>query len=224
MNLIICHPHDSQAIWVHTQLKRYQVPSTLLTVEELLMAKKWSQSIDNEQDSFEIETSSGLKLTDKNINFVLNRALYAQSPIWQKAKMEEQNYISAEMTALIYSWLHQVTRKTKLFNPPNGYSFSGLQIEASEWAFYAQKAGFDIDSDLKTTKKVLVIAEKVIGKIISKSLAEKCINFSKLINAPIVEIELGPNNEFVTANTQPNFSNYGKNFIERLIYQIHWKS
>ncbi len=223
MNLIICHPTDNEAIWVHSQLKKYGVNSTLLTVEELLMAKKWTQHVNNEQDTFEIETKAGLLINNKNLNFVLNRSQYATSPIWTKAQKTEQDYVNAEMNAMFYSWLYQVALVTKLFNAPQGYGLSGVFMDSTEWARFANLAGFVISNKSTNSKKVLVIAEKVIGQNISKALAQKCIQLSKIINAPILEIELNSQNQFITANTFANIMPYGQKFIKCLLQQINWK-
>lgn len=224
MNLIICHPADNEAVWVHTQLKKIGINSTLVTVEELLMAKKWTQNINNQKDTFLIETKSGLVLTHQNLNFVLNRSQFVTSPIWSKANIAEQNYVNAEMNAMLYSWLYQVASCTKLFNIPNGYGLSGVFMVANEWARFAIQAGFEMaETPLNTTHKVLVIAEKVIGQNISKTVAQKCIQLSKLINAPILEIELNNQKEFINANTAAHLMPYGAKFINCLIQQINWK-
>jgi hypothetical protein len=224
MNLILCHPNDKSAIWLYKQLNINGLNTTLLAVEEILMAKSWTQNITTTTDSFSITTKSGITLTNKNLNFVLNRVQMANAPIWEKADPKEKSYIQSEMTAMLMSWLYDLQQKTKLFNPPNNYNLYGAAFSENEWKKKAIEAEMSIStkSDSDPKHKILVVGEKTIQLQLNKNLAAKAINLSKIVNSPILEIYLNSKDEFVSANSFPAFDNYGQNFVKLITHHINW--
>ena len=226
MNLILCHPTDVSAIWLYKQLNKIGIDTTLLSVEELLMAKNWTQHITTTSDSFSITTKSGITLTDTNLNFVLNRVQMASSPIWEKAMPLEKQYVQTEMSAMMMSWLFNLQQKTKVFNSPNGYSLYGPTFCENEWKKKAIDASMEIsaDNDASAKHTILVVGEKTIQNQKDKELATKAIALSKKVNAPILELYLNEKNEFVCANSFPLFESYGINFVKLLAHHINWNA
>jgi hypothetical protein len=223
MKLIICHPTDVSAIWLHTQWKNMGVESCLVSVEELLMPKTWVQNISDKHCSFEITTHSGKTIKSTEIDFVVNRTQMVNALLWQKAAPQEKDYVQNEMQALLLGWLYSVQQSTKLFNPPQGYSLCGPQYSIAEWQWQAQKMGFTISENKNNTNNYLVIGEKVIGNNINQFIAKQCIALSKQVQSPILEITMDEKNHFIQANSFPELKTYGKSAIQILTTQANWK-
>ncbi|SFD05223.1 hypothetical protein [Algibacter pectinivorans] len=225
MNVILSHPQDSDAIWLYLELKKSHVDIELVSPEELLMAEEWTQHINNDEDLFYIKTKKGLEITNSNLNFLFNRTQMAIAPIWDKAKEPERQYVQSEMNALMMSWLAQVSKKGRIYNPGKGYSLSGVFWSKQQWANAAFKAGFNSASSEATAliEPVLVVGTKVITNYRNKTLIEHCIKLSMLAQTPLLEIYINKQDEtqFLSANTYPELSKYGAKLIAILKHIIY---
>ncbi len=219
MNIILCHPQDRDAIWLHMELKQKQVPVHLLAPEQLLMADEWTQYIDTDSDSYRVKTKSGITLDNTERHFLFNRIQLAQSPIWNKAEETEKNYVQAELNAALMSLLYSMQRKSTILNPVVGYSLSGVYWSKDQWTKAAYEAGFE---DVAITEEsaipyhsILVVDDKVIPNNTDEEVIEQALSLSKLAQTPLLEITFSRDGKQLTgANSFPALKKYGKELVD----------
>lgn len=225
MNVILSHPQDKDAIWLYLALKKSNVPIEIVSPEELLMAKEWSQNINNEEDSFAIKTKKGLEITSDNLKFLFNRTQMANALLWSKSETLEKQYVDAEMNALMLSWLYQVEQKSNIYNPTVGYSLSGVYWSSEQWENAAYKSGFTNSSKNNNDtvcKHILVVGDAVITNSNNKELINYCLKLSNLAKTPLLEITVSMDEKkFISANPYPSLSKYGNKLITIFKNIIH---
>lgn len=219
MNIILCHPQDRDAIWLHTELKQKQVPVHLLAPEELLMAEEWTQYIDTDSDSYRIKTQSGITIDNSERHFLFNRTQLAQSPIWNKAQETEKNYVQAELNAALMSLLYSMQRKSTVLNPAVGYSLSGVYWSKDQWTKAAYEAGFEDVAIREETiipyHSILVVDDTVIPESTDEEVIEQALSLSRIAQTPLLEINLGKDGkQLLGANSFPSLKKYGNVLID----------
>lgn len=226
MNLILCHQWDRDAIWLHLNLQQLGVDSHLVAPEQILMAKEWTQSLDD--DEFVIELNGGQTLHSGGIGFVFNRVQMVDAPLWRLAGEGEREYVRAEMTALLMSWLYQVQQQCSMINPPVGNSLSGVFWSEAQWTKAAFGAGFnDVALACQQTgpmEKILVIDDEVITPLRDDHLHERCTALAKLAQSPLLEITVRDGGRtFIEGNPLPPLRVYGDTLLGILLRRITGK-
>jgi len=230
MNIIFCHPFDKDAIWLYLELKKSKIAVELLTPEQVLMSRHWTQALDNSSEDFSLSLHNGLTLKGGQINFFFNRTQIVDAPIWRQAAEREREYVRSEMTALLMSWLYQVQQQCLMINPPVGHSLCGAAWSNAQWTKAAFDAGFTEasaadHSQSMDTDKVLVVGGKAITKLRSRKLVQRCIDLARIAKSPLLEISVENNgNTFIGATALPTFRNHGRKFLALIYHQLSWKN
>jgi hypothetical protein len=229
MNLILCHSSDRDAIWLHLNLRTLGIESHLIAPEQVLMAREWTQSLDDMEDDFLVETQGGLTLRSREIAFVFNRVQMIDAPIWRRTDDSEREYVRSEMTALFMSWLYQLQQQCVMINPPIGNSLSGVFWSEAQWtkaAFDAGFAGVELGGpQTGEREKVLVVGDQVISRHKDRKLAQRCIALSRLAQSPLLEIDIKDRGLiFGGGTTSPPLQVYGHDLLVLLCHQLTGKN
>lgn len=220
MNVIFCHSYDQDAIWLYLELKKQGEPVHLLAPEQVLMAREWTQHLSDGDDGFVVTIHNGITIRSGEVDFFFNRAQYADAPVWQRAPIVEREYVRAEMTAMLMSWLHQIQQECLMINPPFGQSFCGAGWNDTQWAKAAFEAGFQnimSENPYNESEKILVVGSEVISGAKSRAVTTHCTRLAEIAQSPLIEVIVRDNgNTFVSATTKPAFRTYGNKFLSLL--------
>ena len=220
MYLIFCHPFDRDAIWLYLELKKRSETVQLLAVDQVLMAREWTQSMENGNEFFVVTTKDGTTIKSGELELFFNRVQFVDAPLWRRAPESEREYVRSEMTAMLMSWLHQVQQQCMMINPPFGQSLCGPPWYDAQWAKAAFEAGFQnvsFDKKLNNCEKMLVVGTEVISALNSETVAERCIRLARASRSQLCEVFMRDSgNTFVSATATPAFRAYGKVFLANL--------
>ena len=225
MNIIFCHPHDQDALWLYLELRRSGRPVTLLAPEQVLQSGEWSQSLGDGEDGSIVVTTSGDTVRSTDIGYFVNRAQYVDAPVWRRAAVAEREYVRSEMTAFMMSWLFELQKRCLMINAPIGPSLCGPSWSRAQWQHAALAAGFsatdDDDEEGEGEELTLVVGSKVIASQPRRGLAGRCIELARNVGSPWLEVRSRRSGrEFVAANPVPSFRHHGRKFLALFDHQV----
>ena len=225
MNIIFCHPHDQDALWLYLELRRSGRPVTLLTPEQVLQSREWSQSLGDGEDGSIVVTNSGDTVRSSDVGYFVNRAQYVDAPLWRRAAEGEREYVRSEMSALMMSWLFELQQHCLMINAPVGPSLCGPSWNRAQWQHAALAAGFadarSSDEGEEGDERTLVVGSKVIASPPRRGLAARCIELARAAGSPWLEVRSRRNGrEFVTADPVPSFRHHGRKFLALFDHQV----
>lgn len=125
--LIIAAPQDTGGLRVAVELRRRQVPLTIVSINQLLLAPVWSH---DPMVGTEITLGNGVSLSNESIGAVLCRIQGVDPPQFVAASLDDRIYSQEEFFSLLLSWLEQLG--PKVHNRPHAGNLSGERGSALE--------------------------------------------------------------------------------------------
>lgn len=142
MWLVLSERGDVDAQWAQRGLlARRLAPVELVTVDELVAARRWEHRLGGERDTVTIELSDGRVIEGGRIRGALNRLIAIPSSLVERAVPTDREYATQELYAFFLSWLASLPGR--ILNPPTPQGLSGCWLERSEWLVLAASAGLD---------------------------------------------------------------------------------
>lgn len=220
MNIILCHPQDNEAIWLYTELRKNGMSIELLSPEQLLLSD-WRLEISTDSEDFKITTNGGLTLLPDNINLIINRTQSANPIAWKKSDLKEQQYVQAELNAMLMAWLFQVNQKSTVLNPSVGYSLNGVSWMPNEWMKAGFQAGFDASKYGNLAEygvQSLLVNGQIITSLSTKTeLLKSGQLLASISQTPLLEIVTDTTGtQLLYASTFPAFTSYGPAIVQHL--------
>jgi hypothetical protein len=219
VHVVLCHPQDRDAIWLYLALKKTNPELVLVSPEELLLARSWTQRIESVHDDFDVTLSNGLRLASGQLGFLLNRMQAAEPVHWQKAGESDRQYVRSEVTAMLLAWLLQVEEHCLVMNPPVGFSLSGARWSTAEWTHAALDSGFGADPGARhgDAARTLVVGSECLIAGGGAALERRCLALSRRAGSPLLEIQHSLDGRtFHAATAHPELARYGAPLIALL--------
>jgi hypothetical protein len=142
MWLVLSERGDLDAQWAQRGLlaRRFE-PVELVTVDELVAARRWEHRLGVEHGTVTIELSDGRVIEGGQVRGALNRLVAIPSSLVERAVPTDREYATQELYAFFLSWLAALPGR--ILNDPTPQGLSGCWLERSEWLVLAAAAGLD---------------------------------------------------------------------------------
>src|SRR5215210_9151121 len=139
--LILAHRWDTHAAAVAAALQRRHPnrASRIVTMEELIFAPSWVHRVEAGGTVTQVTLHDGCTLHSGEIGVVFNRLRHVDMPHFPPA---ERNYATAEMSALLLSWLEGMP--CPIVNPAVPLGLGGAMRRPVQWFALAAEAGLPV--------------------------------------------------------------------------------
>lgn len=142
--LILAHEGDDVAVRVYCLLRARhgKEAARLLSVDELILASRWSHRVVGGRTSTCIDLHDGSSLSDNDLGAVFNRLQFADNARFAGAQEDDRAYARMETFALLVSWLAGL--KCPVVNPASPAGLSGRRHESFAWQLMAACCGLPV--------------------------------------------------------------------------------
>lgn len=199
MIVVLCHPGDDAAVWLHEGLCRHTPDVELVTMEQLVYSRHIVHRLDDRGDTGAITLTDGRVLRPQSITGVVNRVRYLPTQHFAAARAADRDYATEELGALALAWLDSVAGR--VINPARPFDLGGGTVPAATVAQQAAQAGLPLpvwraDSRGDTaatlapaTHAVIAFDGRVYGSLIPRELQEGCRRLSVLLGLPLLQVQ-----------------------------------
>lgn len=227
MIVILCHPGDHAALWLHGALRAIGVGRLeLVSVEQLVYSRKIIHRLDFSGDTGQIHLADGRVLHANAIGGLINRIRYLPTQHFAAADPADRIYATEELNAFMLAWLDGIAGR--VINPAQPAALDGASFPAVTIAHMAAMAGLPTDvlragtrgdsdnagSLLAPTQMPIVFDGRIFGPLLPRELQESCHRLATLIGVPLLQVALHRSNDgswhFVGASGSVNFPAGGK--------------
>ena len=203
MLVILCHPADAAALWLHDALCRLGVgPLELVTVEQVVFSRSIVHRLDGSGDTGAIQLADARVLRAEAITGVVNRVQVLPTQHFAAADPEDRAYATEELGAFMLAWLDGVAGR--VINPPLPAALGGGAFPDIVIAHAAAMAGLPTRSWRRTdtpaaedrnplpppTHAVVVLDGRVFGPLIPRKLQDGCRRLAALLGVPLLQVLL----------------------------------
>lgn len=142
--LILCHADDRSAVRIYCALRKRLGISKVEVVsgEELALAPRWTHRIESGSSHTELLLADGRRIRSDRVGLVFQRLQQIPLPQFDHSKPDDRDYASAEMHALLLSWLADFPCPVVNGAGPRG--LCGTNRSRLEWSALAVQAGLPI--------------------------------------------------------------------------------
>jgi hypothetical protein len=167
--LITCQDGDQEAAWIGERLRALGlVPLELVTASELVYEARWEHRVGAHGVSTTLRLADGRQLDCSDVDGLLNRLVWLSADGYLGASDEDRDYATAELQALVLSWLAGFGPRA--LNPPVPPSLSAPWCSSCEWRARTLAAGArirpytsDEESEAAGDAKLIVIDGVAVG-------------------------------------------------------------
>jgi hypothetical protein len=203
MNIILCHPGDAAALWLHGVL---QILGTgrvdLITIEQLVYSRRIVHRLDASGDTGAIHLAEGRVLRPEAITGLVNRVQYLPTAHFATASAADRAYATEELSAFVLAWLDGVAGR--VINPPLPSALGGGAFAPMTTAYAAAMAGLPLaawrgssmesgEADvtrLPATHAAIVLDGQLFGSPIPHEIQDGCRRLSMLLGTPLLQVQL----------------------------------
>lgn len=202
MFVILCHPGDEAAFWLHDALRRDGLDGVeVVAVEALVYSRRIVHRMDHTGDSGEIGLADGRVLRPEQIRGLLNRVGFVPLSHVERASPADRAYATEEISAFLLAWLDGIGGR--VINPALPQSLDGGGFPAATVFHMAAMAGLPTGgwrSDAPavtapstargTSRHVVVFDGRVYGPLVPRSLQAGCVRLGALLGVPLLQVAL----------------------------------
>ncbi len=202
MFLILCHPGDEAAFWLHDALRRQGLDGVeAVAVEALVYSRRIVHRLDNAGDSGEIELADGRVLRPEAIRGMINRVGFLPLAHIERAAPGDRAYATEELNAFLLAWLNSVAGP--VINPAQPLSLDGGAFPAATLFHIAGMAGLptqgwrsDTPADIprgaepETAHDVVVFDGRLFGPLLPQGMQAGCRQLAALLGVPLLQVAL----------------------------------
>lgn len=229
MILILCHLHDTEAVWLHQCLLQASpaAPVLLVSADELLYARSVRHTLGPEPASFALRLQNGRTVRQEDVAVLINR-LYVLDPVlWQHTDQKQYLYVMQEINALYLSLLHSIPAQ-RLYNPPTAIALGGRYLTPAEWQVLGVRSGLPIALGwpppaalpVPPETRVLVLDDEILGPLPPGIAPEACREVARQSGMRLLElhfIESAERYVFVGATVQAALHHYGAALVRHFL-------
>ena len=144
MILVIADSSDWPALWLAERLRpRVPVPVTVVTPARLVYARSIVHRMDSAGGGFSFAFPDDERITDGEVQGVVNRFATLPTTHYQRAAPAERAYLAGELSAFLLGWLE--TLDCPVLNPPAPGMLAGEAPDPILIRHYAAAAGLFCD-------------------------------------------------------------------------------
>jgi hypothetical protein len=200
MFLILCHPGDEAAFWLHDALRRDGLDGVeAVAVEALVYSRRIVHRMDDGGDEGEIELADGRVLRPEAIRGLVNRVGFLPQAHVERAAPGDKAYAVEELNAFLLAWLNGVG--CRVINPALPLSLDGGAFPAATLFHMAAMAGLPTGGwrsdasdegahgmDSVTTHNVVVFDGRLFGPLLPQGLQAGCRQLAVLLGVPLLQV------------------------------------
>jgi hypothetical protein len=202
MIVILCHPTDASALWLHGALAAAGArDNEIVTVEQLVYSRRIVHRMNAAGDAGAIHLADGRVLCPEAITGLVNRTMYVPTGHFAAAGAADRAYATSELAAFLLAWLHGVAGR--VINPPLPFALDGGSFDRTTVVHLAAQAGLPttplrLNSQASAggawpglvTHRVVVFDGRIFGQILPRSLQDGCRRLAALLGVPLLQIDL----------------------------------
>ena len=241
MWLVLSERGDVDAQWAQRGLlARGLAPVELVTVDELVAARRWEHRLGAEHLMVTIELSDGRVIEGARVRGALNRLVAIPSSRLERAVPTDREYATQELYAFFLSWVAALPGR--ILNPPTPQGLSGCWLERSEWLVLAAAAGLDPGShrwssngnsagsarpsELSRRRTILVIGDRALGPPeVPRTVVAGCGRLARALRLTILGVEFLVEEDgrwtFEEATTVPAMRRGGTRALDLLVAALN---
>jgi hypothetical protein len=170
--VVLYHRGDATARALISDLMHAQAVSRVVAIEaDELSRSRWSHYVGHDGAvATTLTPPGGEDVVDASVGVVVNRIRSLRSPALSRASVKDQAYGSAEMHALLGSWLFSLG--DRVLNQVSPHGVDHIR-SAREWLTLALHAGFDVvPTATATSRRALTLS--TVGKPGSITPFDQC--------------------------------------------------
>lgn len=202
MFVILCHPGDAAALWLHAELLRLGQTAELVAVEQLVYSRGIVHRLDGTGDAGEIRLADGRTLRVEAIRTLVNRVATLPQAHFAHVGEADRAYAVEELGAFLLAWLDAVPGR--VLNPARPNALGGSWMPVPAMMHLAAAAGLpagawradSLDGAPLTSPSarpaeasVVVLDHRVYGRVLSGALQDGCRRLAALSGMPLLQVD-----------------------------------
>ena len=202
MILVLCHPHDAAALWLHTTWREFGVRDVeLVSVEQLVFSRAIVYRLTNAGDVGSVQLADGRTLHLEAIVGLINRVQHLPTSHFAMTDATEREYATAELHAFILAWLNSVAGR--VLNPARPLDLGGGMFPRATVIHLAAMAGLPTDAwcagsawphsetaprPLPITHAPVVFDGRLFGPLVPRTVQDGCRRLAALLGVPLLQV------------------------------------
>jgi len=202
MLVILCHPDDISALWLHRELSAAGVSATLVSVEQLVFSRSITHVLTGTADTGTIRLADNRVLHPDAITGLINRVRFVPTQHFNNAAPGDREYATAELHAFLLAWLNGIA--ARVLNPARPPLLGGGVTDVAAIQHYAATAGLPTLPWRQSTRRaglvspaataaapthvVTVLDGRVFGPIIPTDFAGGCCRLAAYLGTPLMQV------------------------------------
>jgi hypothetical protein len=206
--VILCHPDDAAALWLHGTWRALGIAGIeLVAVEQLVFSRSIVHRLADGGDTGAVRLADGRTLRPDAIAGLVNRVQYLPTQHFAAASPDDRAYATAELSAFMLAWLNSIAGR--VLNPARPVALGGgtfarptvLHLAAvaglptTTWRSSAHDLDDEGSSRLAPTHAATVFDGRLFGPLLPRPLQDGCRRLAALLGVPLLQVLLHQSRE-----------------------------
>jgi hypothetical protein len=203
MVVILCHPDDDAALWLHGMLSALgNTSAELVAVEQLVFSRGIVHRLSDAGETGSIQLVDGRTLRPSTITGIVNRVRYLPTQHFANASPVDRAYATAELSAFLLAWLNGIGGR--VINPARPFALGGGALQPIALLHHAATAGLptaawtgstmpiqsQVPAPIIPTHVATVLDGRVFGRLMPRDLQDGCRRLAVLTGIPLLQVQL----------------------------------
>lgn len=201
MHMILCHPGDHAAIWLHGAMRATGLPDAqIVSVEQLVYSRSIVHRMDSTADAGEIRLADGRAVRADSITGLVNRFRYLPSDHFAAATPDDRRYATDELHAFMLAWLDAVPGLVVNRAHPGalgGDSFGPLLLHQQAAAvglpiagtLRSSRAHAVTEASPPAVRSAIVFGHRVFGPVLPRPIQDGCRRLAVALGVPLLQVD-----------------------------------
>lgn len=203
MLVILCHPGDAAAMWLHDAMRQLGIGAPeLVAVEQVVFSRSIVHRLDAAGDTGAIRLADSRVLQPEAITGLVNRVQVLPTQHFAAADEVDRAYATEELGAFMLAWLDGIAGR--VINPPLPGALGGSAFPEVVLAHSAAMAGLPTRPWRRAdtspaenpnalphpTHAAVVLDGRIFGPVIPRGLQDGCRRLAVLLGVPLLQVLL----------------------------------
>ena len=190
--VILCHPDDAAALWLHAAWHS-AAAFELVTVEQVVFSRRIVHRLDNAGESRRIRLVDGRVLRAEAITGLVNRVRYLPTQHFGAAN-PDRTYATAELSAFMLAWLNGGRGACSIPRdrfPGGGFDRTVMHFAATAGlptAPWKATPSHRANRPACHRPTTIVLDGRLFGPIVPRSLQDGCCRLAALLGVPLLQV------------------------------------